>query len=147
MLKLNQKDPKWAKVLIGKSKETIAKSGCTITSTAMFSDWYGCYKDPAWMAKNLEFTTGGFLYWRSITKSALPMKFVYRYYYNDMKKIKQILASKDGVCLLQVNGNHWVALVGASWKGLRVNDPYYGDTIYLNQRNYKVTGFAELTRK
>jgi len=148
MRKLSQRDPKWGNEYIGKSKEKVKDYGCTITSVSMFSDWYGGYKDPAWMADHLSFTTDGKLYWNSISTSVLPMRFVYRFYYKDDKKIQEILKSKDGVCLLEVNRNHWVALVGYSRiYGYRVHDPYYGDTIYLSKRNYKITGFTELTRK
>ena len=148
MLRLNQRDPRWGEEYIGKSKSKIKDYGCTITSISMFSDWYKDFKDPEWMVKNLLFTSDGRIYWTSITKSVLPMKFVYRYYYRDDRKIQEILKSKDGVCLLEVNRNHWVALVGYSRVyGYKVNDPYYGDTIYLSKRNYKITGLTELTKK
>ena len=113
----------------------------------MFSYWYGKYKDPAWMAKNLSFSND-LLIWGSVTKSELPMRFVYRYYKKDDNKIKEILKSRDGICVLQVNNNHWVALVGFSnFFGYKVNDPFHGDTIYLKDRKYNITGFAEFTRK
>lgn len=148
MIKLSQRDPKWRYKKIGQSNLTIGNYGCLITDISMFSDWYGKYRDPAWMSKNLQFTQGGLLIWKSIDSSKLPMKFVYRYYTKNDAKIREILASRDGVCLLQVNSNHWVALVGYSrLYGYRVADPFYGDVIYLNKRGYRITGFAELTRK
>lgn len=148
MLYLSQRDPRWAYEKIGSSTATIGKYGCLITDISMFSSWYGKYRDPKWMARNLAFTRDGLLIWKSIDSSELPMKFVYRYYTKNDTKIREILASRDGVCLLQVNYNHWVALVGYSrLYGYRVADPYYGDVIYLSKRNYKITGFAELTRK
>jgi hypothetical protein len=49
---------------------------------------------------------------------------------------------------LQVNGNHWVVLIGYSKMfGYKVADPFYGDTTYLISRNYKITGFIEVTKK
>jgi len=143
-----QRDPKWRNKRIGQSNLTIGNYGCTISCLSMFSDWYKGYKDPSWMSENLKFTQDGKLLWQSITQSSLPMKFVYRYYKRDDKKILEILKSKDGVCLIEVNRNHWVALVGYSRiYGFKVNDPYYNDTIYLNRRYKLITGFAEITRK
>jgi len=148
MRKLSQRDPKWGNEYIGKSKAKIKDYGCTITSISMFSDWYGNYKNPEWMANHLSFTTDGKLYWNSVSTSELPMRFVYRYYYKDDRKIQEILKSKDGVCLLEVNRNHWVALVGYSRVyGYKVNDPWDGTTCYLSKRNYKITGLTELTKK
>jgi ABC-type bacteriocin/lantibiotic exporter with double-glycine peptidase domain len=148
MIILSQKNPLWRNVKIGKSNSAIADYGCVITSLSMLSEWYGKYKDPEWMAKNLSFTLEGLILWKSITESILPMKFVYRYYAKNDIKIKEILASKNSACILQVNGNHWVVLIGYSKMfGYKVADPFYGDTTYLISRNYKITGFTELIRK
>jgi ABC-type bacteriocin/lantibiotic exporter with double-glycine peptidase domain len=148
MILIWQKDRRWSSKFIGNSKETIFKSGCVITSLSMLSEWYGKYKDPEWMAKNLSFTLEGLILWKSITESILPMKFIYRYYTKNDVKIKEILASKNSACILQVNGNHWVVLIGYSKMfGYKVADPFYGDTTYLISRNYKITGFIEVTKK
>lgn len=148
MIILNQKNPLWRNKKIGKSQSSIGEFGCTISCLSMISDWYKKYKNPEWMSDNLSFTPDGRIFWTSITESELPMKFVYRYYAKDDAKIKKILASKDGTCILQVNNNHWVFLIGYSKiLGYKVADPFYGDTTYLLPRRYKVTGFTELIRK
>ena len=146
---LSQRDSKWAFVNIGKSKLIIGGFGCLITSLSMLSSWYGKFLDPAYLAKHLKFTDEGLLLWKSITDSELPFQFVYRYYSKNDVKIKEILYSKDGACVLQVNnGKHWVALVGYSIiYGYRIADPYYGDIIYLKKRYPNITGYAEVTRK
>jgi len=143
---LNQRNPKWSQVLIGKSQATLGDFGCTITCLSMLSEWYGKFKSPDWIAKNLEFTHDGKIFWKSID-GKLPFKFVYRYYKQDDTKIKEILFSKNGSCLLNVNdGKHWVLLVGYSKIfGYRVADPFYGDMIYLKKRYKNITGFTELT--
>jgi ABC-type bacteriocin/lantibiotic exporter with double-glycine peptidase domain len=145
---LSQRDPCWANFLLGKSGNTIGKYGCLITCLSMLSDWYGKYFIPSWLAKKLSFTIGGLLNWGSMDSSQLPFKFVWRYYLQNDKKIKEILYSKDNACVLQVNNAHWVVLIGYSRAfGYRVVDPFYGDTIFLAKRKYKITGFTEITRK
>ncbi len=145
---LSQRNPAWGEVRIGESTAKIKDYGCLITCLSMLSDWYHYYFDPEWMAENLMFTGSGLIIWKSITASILPMKFVYRYYKRDDAKIKSILVSQDNACILQVNSNHWVVLVGYSKVfGYKVADPYYGDVVYLARRGYKITGFAEVTKK
>lgn len=146
---LSQRDPKWAFVNIGDSKLTVGGFGCLISVLSMFSSWYGKFLDPAFLAKHLKFTSSGLLLWQSITASELPFRFVYRYYTKNDVKIKEILASKNGACALQVNnGKHWVALIGYSLiYGYKIADPYFGDIIYLNKRYPNITGYAEVTRK
>lgn len=146
---LSQRDKRWASQKIGQSPLSVGDYGCTITTLSMFSSWYGKFHNPEWMAKHLSFTGSGLLIWNSITESELPMRFVYRYYTRDDNKIQEILKSKDGVCLLQVNnGKHWVALIGYSkLHGYKVADPYYGDSIWLKSRYQNITGFTELVRK
>jgi len=148
MKTLSQKNPAWGYQKIGDSNATIASYGCLITSLSMLSDWYGKYKNPSWMAKNLKFTKDGLLYWNSITSSELPMKFVYRYYSRDDKKIKEILYSKDNACILRVVLNHyqhWVVLLGYSrLYGYKIADPIDGKVKYLK---YPITGFAEVAKK
>jgi hypothetical protein len=149
MIILKQSDPRWGALKIGNSNLTIGGYGCLITSISMLSDWYGMFRDPAWMAKYLSFTPGGLLLWQSVTASKLPLKFVYRYYSRDDAKIKSILLSKDGSCVLQVKygtGYHWVVLVGYSkLYGYKIADPIDGK---IKWNPYKeITGFAEFTRK
>lgn len=145
---LSQKDPRWGNEEIGQSGLKIRDYGCTITVASMFLSWYqeigmGVFQTPDYLAKTLNFTKDGKVYWKSFEKVGL--KFVYRYYYKDDKKCLEILKSKYNVCLLQVNNNHWVALVGYSRiYGLKIADPYYKEYAYLSKRGYKVTGFTEL---
>ena len=147
MILLSQKNFSWRYVKIGNSNETIGASGCLITCLSMLSDWYGKYRNPAWMARNLSFTKEGRLLWQSIQP---PMRFVYRYYKRDDVKIKSILSSKDNAVILEVpayGAKHWVLVVGFSrLYGFKVADPLYGDSIYLSKRYKEISGFAEVTR-
>lgn len=148
---LAQGDKKWKNVKIGKSNVTVGGYGCLITSLAMFSSWYGLYKDPAWLAKNLSFTGDGSLYWNSITTSDLPFKFVWRAYSKNNEEVTRILMSEDSACAMEVvlsGGMHWCALVGYdARRGYKVADPYYNDYCYVNERYGGYTGYAEIIRK
>jgi lysozyme len=115
-----------------------------ITDISAITDFIGQYKDPGWMAQNLDFTKDGLLIWASVAKAELD--FVYRFYSQDDAKIKRAFADPDQFVVLQVNSNHWVWLIGVIG-GYRVMDPLYGDIVYLHKRNYRITGFAILERQ
>lgn len=146
-INLKQGDKEWGDVTIGKTNVMLKDQGCTITCLSMLSFWYGNYKKPSWIAKNLQYTDNGKVYWATMN-GKLPMKFVYRYKYRDDVKIKSTLASANDACLLEVNsGSHWVVLVGYSKLfGYKIADPFYGDTVYLNKRYKNISGFTVVTR-
>lgn len=143
---------------IGESKWTIAQKGCVITSLCAIGQWYlhafnlksNSYLMPHIIAKQLKFTPDGLLLWNSINTSDLPFKFAYRYYTQDDTILKNILSSKSGACIVQVNdGAHWCALIGYSrFKGYKLFDPYYGDVVWLKDRYpNKINGFAAVVLK
>lgn len=144
---LSQKDPRWSKEKIGKSDSTIGRYGCTITCLSMLSDWYGDYKRPDWLAKNLSFTNEGKILWKSID-GKLPFNFEYRFYTFNEARVYDILVSKDNSCVLQVNNySHWVLPISFSKiTGYRIADPLDGTICYLNRRYKDVNGFTEFSR-
>lgn len=148
---LSQGDERWRKEYLGKSGEKIGKSGCLITSISMFSYWFGTFRDPEWMAKNLKFLKNGYLLWNSINElDELPFRFVWRSDGYNYYKIKEILESKDGFCLVQLNnGAHWACVIGRYIKGrgFKIADPRDGKPCYAKDRGYIVTGHAELCKK
>jgi len=144
MIILSQKDPRWGGKTIGKSNSTIARFGCTITSLSMLSDWYGCFKDPAWMAKNLQFLTD-LIIWQSIEK-VLCFKFVWRYYKLNEEKLLEALKGKDTSALIQVNNNHWVVgIKKVPLMGYWTADPYSGTRRFY--KTNQISGFTTFTRK
>lgn len=128
---LSQRDPAWADVKIGKSKETIAKSGCTITCGSMLSSWYesigvGKFRDPEWMAKNLRFTKEGYVFWQSFTEK-LGFSFDWRFYYYDEMRILPALSGKTTSCLLRLYDGakaHWVVGIRKVGNYYFVANPY-----------------------
>lgn len=150
---LSQRDLRWAEDYLGKSTTKIKTAGCVVTDLSMLSYWYGDFKTPDWIAKNLTFVSvkghsqPDLLLWQSID-GKLPFKFVWRHYSLDEKKLKNILHSPDGSAILQVNnGKHWGVLIGYDMRrGFKIADPYYKDTCYVLERYPNITGFSEFTR-
>lgn len=144
MIKISQRDKKWADNKIGRSNLRIGDYGCTITSIAMLSDYYGCYHDPSWMAKNLSFTPDGLIYWTSVNDK-LCFKWKYRYKKYDEKIATQYTKDPDKAVLFEVQwgrARHWVIairrLYGSTWF---IADPWtgwYGTTAKFNG----ITGMA-----
>ena len=128
MIILSQRDARWGFKPIGGSTSTIGQYGCTITSLAMLSDWYGCYHDPAWMAKYLAFQDDLVL-WGSITEKTC-FKFVYRYYADKHKdmlpRLEEAMAGKTTSCLLQLQNRHWVVGIKSIGWYYWVADPWTG---------------------
>ena len=124
MIIISQRDPRWGFKPIGKTRVLIKDKGCLITDLSMLSDWYGTYKDPSWMSKYLSFTDQALLLWNSITSSQLPLKFVWRFYNYDEKRIINALNGKTTSCVLQVHGNHWVVGIKKVLNYYWVADPW-----------------------
>jgi ABC-type bacteriocin/lantibiotic exporter with double-glycine peptidase domain len=131
MVLLSQRDPRWSFKTIGQSTSTIGAYGCTITGLSMLSDWYGGYKDPAWMAKNLSFLVDKVI-WSSVT-AKLSFKFVWRFYGYDEGRILPALAGKTTSCLLQVRGNHWVVGIKKVGSYYWIADPWDGKRKFINK--------------
>lgn len=147
MIKLSQRDPRWAKILLGPSKCTVYQYGCTTTAISMFSDWYGDYKNPGVLARSLSYTSQGYILWNSIGKVFSKLQFKWRFYTNDKGLITTALSSKNDTVLLNVDRSyHWVsALYHIPFVGYMCADPWIGAN-----RIYKysdIVGGALLTRK
>jgi len=147
MIILNQCDKRWGWKPLGKSSETICKSGCVITGISMLSDWAKDYKDPAYLAKNLNFTKEGYLYWNSINNKT-PLKFVWRGYPSNFKQsqVDEALKSKDGCILLNVmGGKHWVVGI---YRVPFTNRYWVADPLSSTRKFYSgVIGYAILEKK
>jgi len=156
MLKIiGQCDSSWGSLHLGTSPKTLCSDGCVTTDLSVLSGWYGNYINPGKLVAKLKYTPAGLYYWQS-GNGVLPFKFVYRYYDTYCANVKvrdvkllEILNSKDGACILQVNNyKHWVLLVGYSRiYGFKIFDPFYKEIVYLSKRYGKnIQGFAEFIR-
>lgn len=140
-----QRDPKWSSVKLGSSGMTVGNYGCTISCVSMSSSWAGCFKDPLFLARHLSFTSAGLLIWSSIA-SVLCLKFVWRGYTYDQKKIDEALKGATTTCLLNVDyKKHWVLgiyrvpFTNKYW----VADPWDGKRKFYSG----VVGYAILQKK
>jgi len=147
MVKLSQRDKRWAAKLLGPSKCTVYQFGCTTTAISMFSDWYKDFKDPGTLARTLTYTKDGLIIWQSIGKVFKKLQFKWRFYSHDKATIVGALASQNDCVLLNVDrGKHWVSgLYHVPMVGYMCADPWIGaNRLY---RYSEVSGGALLTRK
>jgi hypothetical protein len=144
MVKLRQCDPRWAKVKIGNSSSTICAYGCLITSLSMLSDYYKCYKNPEWMAKNLKFLND-LLIWKSID-GKLCFKFKWRYYKHEKEIFTKAINSnpRTAVVLNVSGGRHWVVATRKIPLGYWTVDPLTGKSTFY--RDSSVVGGAVLEK-
>ena len=139
---LSQRNPVWAGDNIGKTTYKIGRVGCTITCLSMLSDYYGCFKTPAWMADNLKFTKDALLIWQSINNK-LCFNFTWRGYSPDYAKINAAIKDPKTAVILQVEHYHWVvALSRIPFTNIyRIADPWTG-TKRLSTAYKYISGFA-----
>jgi hypothetical protein len=108
----------------------------------MLTDWAGCYKDPAWMAKNLSFLND-LVIWSSVTEKTCLL-FLWRQYGYNEAKILTSMQGKDSACLLQVYGNHWVVGIKKVLNYYYVADPWTGTRRMIPAK--AVSGSAHFTK-
>lgn len=146
MIRLSQRDLKWAAVKLGATNLTVGRWGCTTTSISMLSDFFGCYTDPKKIALEAKhYTMDGLVLWK--TMNFKKMRFVVREYGRKDKNIQAALKDPDMGVLLEVNkGQHWVLAVKANKTGYTVVDPFMGDDCDVIKRYHNITGAAYFER-
>ena len=153
MVTLTQRDLRWAGKTIGATKLLVKDFGCTITCISMALDWAGKYINPGFLAKYLDFNSGGYLIWKSIARET-GLEFVWRQYGFNDRMIADAVKSSDKVCLLELTDyftggpkeKHWVlATMKIPFVGYWVADPWYGKRTIV--RNKLISGCAILRKK
>ena len=138
---LRQYDSRWKNKYIAQSCASIGKYGCTLTSvTMLYSYQTGTSYTPDVVDDMLRFTSGGAVYWDSVTK----LTGYQRYYsfdlytiYNQLKQGKPVIIGGKAH-----NGNtHWVIITGYTGDGVNlspsnfiINDP--GNASRTNLQHY-----------
>ena len=120
-----QTDSRWANVLIGQSGKTMAKIGCATTAIAMMESYRtGSTIYPDTMAKKLNYTSSGNVYWPSHFKTVTDSSGYLSRIYDLLKQGKPVLfGAKNG------NGSqHWVVITGffggdITAANFKINDP------------------------
>jgi hypothetical protein len=127
-----QGDPRWGSFPIGNSNTNLAADGCLITDISDYLYWLGVILTPKDLAKLLDYTPAGKLYWASLKKAGI--EFVYRYWNFD--KATQIQAEAalahptKGVMLevkMKSGSIHWVWALSTKLPKYRMADPLPGD--------------------
>jgi GH25 family lysozyme M1 (1,4-beta-N-acetylmuramidase) len=145
---LSQRDKEWGDDKIGNTPYLIKNLGCTITCISMASAWFNNYREPDWMARNLEFTPDAKVYWKSIDK-VLDFKFEWRFYNFQKDRITEAIANPKKVCLFEIKKRHWVVALrksivpGSTW--YKVADPWTGAVNWVQIAD--ISGGAVLTIK
>lgn len=106
-----QYDDRWAKVKIGSSGKTIEQIGCVTTAIAMVESFRsGTIIRPDEMAKKLNYTPSGSVYWpshlRVVTTSADYLSKIY----TELKGGRVVLLGAKNA----YGGQHWVVVTGYS---------------------------------
>lgn len=104
----NQKDSRWANVTLGSSKRTIGNAGCVTTCIAMAESYiYGYTVTPGSLAKNLNYSASGDLYWPESYKAYNSSDYLYKIY-NELKSGRPVLVGAK----TSSGGQHWVLVTG-----------------------------------
>lgn len=147
MIKLSQRDPRWATKTIGTTKVSVGKMGCTLTSLCMIADYFGTKIMPDSMAALKQYNAQAKIIW---TKIKLPLfAWEYRAYKREDVKIKKYLADPKKAVMLEVNnGQHWVVAVKVSTDGKSyiVRDPWTGTDVDVIKVYHNITGAAYFTK-
>lgn len=141
MITFSQQDSRWSNLKFG-GGYSIGRYGCVITDLAMIRDWfYNFDSNPIWVSQQLSYSNG-LVIWSSLPKVGLSL--VRRVYGRNDTIIKSALAAPDQCCILQVNNNHWLFLIGRQLPvlGYRVVDPWTGQICYTNKYGNNITGCA-----
>lgn len=120
----NQKDSRWANVTLGPSSRTVGSSGCVTTCIAMAESFlYGYTVTPASLAKSLNYSSSGDLYWPTSYKAYNGGDYLYKIY-NELKSGRPVLVGAK----TSSGGQHWVLVTGFSGgemkaSSFKINDP------------------------
>ena len=131
---------------LGESVCTVGRYGCLITGISMFLDYFGRYKDPGLLASILEFTKDGLILWGSLHRVGLKLD--KRGYGRNDSDIQAALKNPATVCILQVQGNHWVLATGKRLLGgYNIADPWFGDRSTTGRYGNSITGYAIISKQ
>ena len=120
----NQKDSRWANVTLGNSRRTVGNAGCVTTCIAMAESYiYGYSVTPASLAKKLNYSSSGDLYWPSSYKAYSNSDYLYKIY-NELKSGRPVLVGAKTYS----GSQHWVLVTGFNGgemksSNFRINDP------------------------
>lgn len=152
MIRLSQRDPKWANKKLGLSLLTIGRFGCTTTSISMLSDYFGQYLSPDKIANHGEFyTKEGLILWGKLSFG--NFKFLKRGYGQNDSDIQTYLKDPKKAVILEVNNEqHWVVAIKKQilfniTKSYIVADPWLGKDVDCKKTYHNITGYALFSKR
>ena len=119
-----QCDSRWGSNKLG-SSTTICKSGCLMSSVAMYSGTHTPGTLNSWLMGHGGYS-GNLFIWGSV--SSLGLKYLGKS--SSAADITNHINAGHGVILNVHNGGHWVLATGVSGSSYLVNDPGYTTTSY-----------------
>lgn len=130
-----QTDSRWANVQIGTSGKTIAKIGCATTAISMMESYRtGSIIYPDAMAKKLNYTSSGSVYWPTHFKPVTDTAGYLSRIYDLLKQGKPVMLGAKNA----YGSQHWVVIIGFTGGNLVaenfvINDPGSNSRTSLQQ--------------
>lgn len=146
MIKLSQRDPKWANDKLGLSSLTVGRYGCTTTCISMLSDYFGSYASPKIIAAHANYyTADGLVLWKNLQFKAF--NFVERLFGFNESRIDASLKDPKTAVILEVDNSHWVVAIGKVpfTHIYRIADPWDGKTKFSTAYR-RISGSAHFIR-
>jgi Peptidase_C39 like family len=139
---MGQQDPAWGGAPLGWSPtDTIASSGCAITSVTMMLRYYGINTDPGvlnqWLINDGGYAFDDQLIWNAITSYTAGRVAFSQWTGPDLGLIQgELDAGRPVVAEVQLGGNqHFVLITGyTADAGLQINDPWFADSVNFSDR-------------
>jgi hypothetical protein len=139
---MGQQDGAWGGAPLGTSPtDTIASSGCAITSVTMMLRYYGIDTDPgafnAWLTANGGYAFDDQLIWDAVTSYTGGRVAFSAWTGPDLNLIQgELDAGRPVVAEVQLEGNqHFVLITGyTADAGLQINDPWFADSVNFSDR-------------
>ena len=139
---MGQQDGAWGGAPLGSSStDSIASSGCAITSVTMMLRYYGIDTDPgalnSWLNANGGYAYGDQLIWGAITTYTGGRVAFSGWLGPDLDLIHvELDAGRPVVAEVSLGGNqHFILLTGYSTDGgLTANDPWFNDSLNFGDR-------------
>lgn len=148
----SQKNPLWAKKLLGASKLTMAGYGCTTTALAEVNNRFGANCTPDQVAAHKDwYTATGLIMWNALDLQHAV--FEWRYYgYNSAKVLEALNDPNNKAVLLEVNmpgaAKHWLKgeAIGNN-NVIYARDPIDGSMVDIAKKYGAITGSAHFKKR
>ena len=143
-----QRDPLWANVTIGTTKQTIGRVGCLITAMSDLSSFFGQGLTPYVLMRMCTFNSDAQLIWQSADFH--DFMFTRRESEYSLERVAAAVKDIDLGVVLEVDGGaHWVTPIHWNLKMdcWDICDPWFGDIVPVKTRYPLITGAAFFRRK